>query len=98
MQVWICVEGAEGEVEHQRLDLDPDCLVVAHAVSQFRQSGYSTPDSPEQSTLRLILDHLEPLLSGLDDLVDTYKIEHDSQLPSFSEFLSSQILKKQTIH
>ena len=56
------------------------------------------PDSPEEAAIRLLIDYLQPLLTGLDDLAEQYRDEYGGSINEFAGYLSGQILRDQTIH
>ena len=97
MRIRISVEGDTGAHE-QTVSLDPDCLTVAHTVNSFQQSASIDHDSPEEAAIRLLVDYLQPLLTGLDDLAETYRDEYGGSMNDFASYLSGQILRDQTIH
>ena len=97
MQIRIVVEG-DTETHEQAVDLSADCLTVAHTVNAFQQSSSAGPDSPEEAAIRLLIDYLQPLLTGLDDLAEQYRDEYGGSINEFAGYLSGQILRDQTIH
>ena len=97
MQIRIVVEG-DTEAHEETVNLSSDCLTVAHTVNAFHQSASTGSGSPEEAAIRLLIDYLQPLLIGLDDLAEQYRDEYGGSVNEFAGYLSGQILKDQTIH